>query len=60
MPGKNKMQKDNNIQQLVFAGGHPSSYYSADLKLKYARADGIACSLESVVVCARTGSWWTI
>jgi len=42
-----------NIQQLVFAGGHPPNYLAADLKLKITRADEIACSLESVVVCDR-------
>ena len=41
-----------NIQQLKFAGGHPPNYYAAGRVLKYARADGMACSHSPVVVCA--------
>ena len=45
--------KCKNIQQQGFAGGHPPNYYSADLKLKDARADGMACFLQSMVVCGK-------
>ena len=47
-----KMQKEMDIQQLKFAGGHPPNYYAAGRMLKYARADGMACSHSPVVVCA--------
>ena len=36
------------IQQLKFAGGQ---HYAAGRMLKYARADGMACSHSPVVVC---------
>ena len=49
-----KMAKEMDIQQLKFAGGHPPNYYAAGKLLKYARADGMACSQLPVVVCDRT------
>ena len=45
-----KMQKQMDIQQLKFAGGYPLNYYAAGKLLKYARADGMACSQLPVVV----------
>ena len=53
MAGK-KSKKKWDIQQLKFAGGHPPNYYAAGKLLKYARADGMACSQLPVVVCAKT------
>ena len=48
-----KRQKDKDIQQLKFAGGHPLNYYAAGKVLKYARADGMACFHFPVVVYSR-------
>ena len=48
-----KKAKEMDIQQLKFAGGHPPNYYAAGKLLKYARADGMACSQLPVVVCDR-------
>ena len=48
-----KCKKELDIQQLKFAGGHPPNYYAAGRMLKYARADGMACSHSPVVVCAQ-------
>ena len=48
-----KRQNMRNIQQLNFARGHPPNYYAAGKLLKYARADGMACSQFPVVVCGR-------
>ena len=50
-----KGQNEWDIQQLKFAGGHPPNYYAAGRMLKYARADGMACSHSPVVVCDRIG-----
>ena len=47
-----KKQKEIDIQQLKFAGGHPPNYYAAGRMLKYARADGMACFHSPMVVCA--------
>ena len=52
-PRSQKEQKEMDIQQLKFAGGHPPNYYAAGKLLKYARADGMACSQLPVVVCDR-------
>ena len=46
-----KAKRKRDIQQLKFAGGHPPNYYAAGKLLKYARADGMACSQLPVVVC---------
>ena len=46
-----KAKRKRYIQQLKFAGGHPPNYYAAGKLLKYARADGMACSQLPVVVC---------
>ena len=48
-----KKQNEIDIQQLKFAGGHPPNYYAAGRMLKYARADGMACSHSPMVVCVR-------
>lgn len=47
------------IAQLISTNSHPPTYHSADLKTSLSLAtpvhppvDGIACFLESVVVCA--------
>ena len=47
------MAKELDIQQLKFAGGHPPNYYAAGRMLKYARADGMACSHSPMAVCDR-------
>jgi hypothetical protein len=52
-----KYKRCRNIQQQIFAGGHPPNYSSADLELGYGRADGIPHFLQSMVVC---GSFWLI
>ena len=53
--GLKKGKKKWDIRQLKFAGGHPPNYYAAGRMLKYARADGMACSHSPVVVCDRSG-----
>ena len=48
-----KDKKRKNIQQPVFADGHPLNYSQIDLKLIFARSNGIASFLQSVAVCTK-------